>query len=291
MKLILEIILRDEFIVSSQRISIKISSTLELNKNFQMVNSVGEAIAQTSYRTIILSDIHLGSKHSKVNEVLSFLTAFSCKKLILNGDIIDGWQLRKSQKYWSETNTQFIKKVISKIVKEQTDVIYVRGNHDDFLDKIVPFAFPNIQIVKDYVLESGGSHYFVLHGDVFDNVTVNMRWLAMVGDVGYNLLLTLNRIYNYFRIKRGKPYFSLAQHMKQKVKSAVSYISDFEKELVKLTKHRHCQGVICGHIHTPANCLYGDIHYLNSGDWVESLTALVEDEQGIWSILYYKSIA
>ena len=253
---------------------------MELNIDFQMIDGGGEPVSQTNFRTIILSDIHLGSKHSKVHEVLSFLSSFSCKKLILNGDVIDGWQLRKSQKYWSETNTQFIKKIISKIVKEQTDVIYVRGNHDDFLDKIVPFAFPNIQVVKDYVLESQGRRYFVLHGDVFDHVTVNMRWLAMIGDVGYNFLLNLNRIYNYFRMKRGKPYFSLAQHMKQKVKSAVSYISDFEKELVKLSKHKHCNGVICGHIHSPANCHYGEIHYLNSGDWFESISDLVEDEQG-----------
>ncbi len=263
---------------------------MELDKDFQMINGCGEIISQTRYRTIVLSDIHLGSKHSKVHEVLGFLSSFSCEKLILNGDIIDGWQLRKSQKYWSEKNTQFIKKIISKIVKEQTDVIYVRGNHDDFLDKIVPFAFPNIQVVKDYMLDSNGKRYFVLHGDVFDNITVNMRWLAMIGDVGYNFLLNLNRIYNYFRIKRGKPYFSLAQHMKQKVKSAVSYISDFEKELVRLTKHKHCSGVICGHIHSPANCYYGDIHYLNSGDWVESLSALVEDEQGNWSVLHYQTV-
>jgi UDP-2,3-diacylglucosamine pyrophosphatase LpxH len=260
---------------------------LELNKNFQMNDSCGEPVKQTKYRTIVLSDIHLGSKHSRVHEVLAFLSAFSCKRLILNGDIIDGWQLKKTQKYWSDSNTQFIKKVISKIVKENTEVIYVRGNHDDFLDKIVPFAFPNMQVVKDYVLVSNDKRYFVLHGDIFDNVTVNMRWLAMIGDVGYNFLLNLNRIYNYFRMRRGKPYFSLAQHMKQKVKSAVSYISDFEKELVKLTRHRHCQGIICGHIHSPANCHYGEIHYLNSGDWVESLTALVEDESGNWSVLKY----
>jgi UDP-2,3-diacylglucosamine pyrophosphatase LpxH len=263
---------------------------LDINKDFTLTDGSGDPVTRTNFKTLILSDIHLGSKHSKVHEVLSFLSAMSCKTLILNGDIIDGWQLRKTQKYWSETNTQFIKKIISKIVKEQTDVIYVRGNHDDFLDKIVPFAFPNIQVVKDYVLETARGRYFVLHGDVFDNVTSHMKWLAMIGDVGYNFLLTINRLYNYFRRKRGKPYFSLAQHVKQKVKSAVSYISDFERELVKLTRHRHCQGVICGHIHTPANCYYGNIHYLNSGDWVESLTALAEDEDGEWRVLYYKLI-
>lgn len=264
---------------------------MELNVDFKMVNGVGEPVLNKCFRTIVLSDIHMGSKHSKIDEVLAFLSSFSCERLILNGDIIDGWQLRKTQKYWKETNTHFLKKIISKIVKEDTEVIYVRGNHDDFLDKFVPFIFPNIQIVKDYILESGGKRYFVLHGDIFDNITANMRWLAMIGDVGYNLLLNINRLYNYFRVKQGKSYFSLAQHMKHKVKSAVSYISDFEKELVKLTKRKNCQGVICGHIHTPADCYYGEIHYLNSGDWVESLSALAEDENGKWMVIHFSVVA
>ena len=114
-----------------------------------------------------------------------------------------------------------------------------------------------------------------------------MRWLAMLGDMGYTFLLWLNRIYNQRREKAGKPYFSLSQHVKHKVKSAVSYISDFEKELVKLAEAKKLDGIICGHIHQAANVWYGNIHYLNSGDWVESLTALVENEQGEWNIVSY----
>lgn len=138
-----------------------------------------------------------------------------------------------------------------------------------------------------YMLESNGKHYFVTHGDVFDKVTTQMKWLAKLGDIGYTLLLWLNSQYNRWRIKQGKPYYSLSQEIKQKVKSAVSYISDFEKVLAEFARKRQCDGVICGHIHHPENKMIGGIHYLNSGDWVETLSALTEDENGNWNILYY----
>lgn len=137
------------------------------------------------------------------------------------------------------------------------------------------------------MLESNGKHYFVTHGDVFDKVTTQMKWLAKLGDIGYTLLLWLNSQYNRWRIKQGKPYYSLSQEIKQKVKSAVSYISDFEKVLAEFARKRQCDGVICGHIHHPENKMIGGIHYLNSGDWVETLSALTEDENGNWNILYY----
>lgn len=169
-----------------------------------------------------------------------------------------------------------------------TEVIYVRGNHDDFLDNLIPFTFYNVKIVKDYVHESGGKRYFVTHGDAFDSITTRMKWLAQLGDAGYTFLLWLNKVYNVYRVKQGKPYYSLSQTIKQKVKSAVSYISDFENELVELARTKKCNGIICGHIHHPANLYYNDIHYLNSGDWVETLSALTEDLDGNWNIVYYK---
>ena len=212
------------------------------------------------YPTVVLSDIHLGSEHSRTEEVTNFLKHVDCDRL----------------------------KVLMKMMEKQgTQIIYVRGNHDDFLDNLVPFSFSNLSIVKDYVLETHGKRYLVTHGDIFDTITTNMRWLAMLGDIGYTFLLWLNRLYNQHREKMGKPYFSLSQHVKHKVKSAVSYISDFEKELVKLAEARKLDGIICGHIHQAANTWYGNIHYLNSGDWVESLTALVENEQGEWNIVSY----
>lgn len=243
------------------------------------------------YSTVVVSDIHLGSEHSHAREVTDFLKQIKCDKLILNGDIIDGWQLQKPGRKWKQEHTRFFKALMKMMETNNTEIVYIRGNHDDFLDNLVPLTFSNISIVKEYMLEDHGKRYYVTHGDVFDSVTTNMRWLARLGDVGYTLLLWLNRYYNRIREKQGKPYFSLSQVIKHKVKNAVSYISDFEQALVKLAKDKKADGVICGHIHHPANTYYDDIHYLNSGDWVESLSALVQDEQGEWTIVTYNEEA
>jgi len=238
------------------------------------------------YKTIVLSDIHLGSKNSQAKEVVRYLKKNTCDALILNGDIIDGWQLKKGGK-WKKMHTRFFRVVLKMIEKHKTEVIYLRGNHDDFLDNIVPFTFGDIKIVKELIIESNGKKYLVIHGDIFDAITTNMRWLAMLGDIGYTFLLWLNKVYNNRRIRKGLPYYSLSQAVKQKVKSAVSYISRYETELIKLARKKECQGVICGHIHHPAILQYDEITYMNSGDWVESLTALVESKKGNWEIIYY----
>lgn len=240
------------------------------------------------YRTIVLSDIHLGTTHSKTEEVGRFLQSVDCDTLILNGDIIDGWHLRKNGlARWKAKHTDFFKVIMKMMEKHGTRIIYVRGNHDDFLSALTPIALGNISIVRDLIYESGGKRYFVTHGDIFDSVTTNMKWLAQLGDTGYTLLLWINKFYNNYRSRRGLPYYSLSQTIKAKVKKAVSYISDFEQTLVQFANARRCDGVICGHIHHPANTYYGHIHYLNSGDWVESLSALAEDENGFWRILRY----
>lgn len=246
---------------------------------------------RTFYSTIVLSDIHLGTSHSKTVEVSNFLKSVNCRRLILNGDIIDGWALSKGGTWkWQAKHTDFFKVIMKMMEKQGTEVIYVRGNHDDFLDGLAPMTFYNIKIVRDFIHESHGLRYFVTHGDIFDTVTTRMKWLAQLGDVGYTFLLWLNRIYNVYRARHGQPYYSLSQAIKQKVKSAVSYISDFEEELVKFARTRKCDGIICGHIHHPANTYYDDIHYLNSGDWVETLSALVEDEEGNWEVLRYEDM-
>ena len=137
------------------------------------------------YRTIVLSDIHLGTTHSKVEEVSQLLRSVNCDKLILNGDIIDGWHMKKNgTRKWQPAHTQFFKIIMKLMEKCGTEVIYVRGNHDDFLDNLAPIRFANIQIVKDYVLKSEGKSYFVTHGDIFDRVTTQMKWLALLGDMG-----------------------------------------------------------------------------------------------------------
>jgi UDP-2,3-diacylglucosamine pyrophosphatase LpxH len=246
-------------------------------------------LKNANYKTIVLSDIHLGTKNSKAKEVVRFLKSSACETLILNGDIIDGWQLRKGAK-WKKKHTRFFRSVLKMMEKHDTQVIYVRGNHDDFMDNILPFKFGNISIVKDFVYRSFDKNYFVLHGDIFDAITTNLRWLAKLGDIGYTFLLWINKLYNNRRIKKGLPYFSLSQAIKLKVKGAVSYISDYEGELVKIARVKNCQGVICGHIHHPAITTYNDVVYMNSGDWVESMTALVEDYKGNWKIIHYTDL-
>lgn len=240
---------------------------------------------QKFYPTIVISDVHLGTEHSKTAQLAEFLRTVNCNTLILNGDIIDGWHLQKGGKgKWKKEHTDFFKIIMKMMENHNTKVIYVRGNHDDFIDYIAPLSFANINIVKDYIHVKNGRRYYVVHGDIFDNVTSKMVWLAKLGDVGYTLLLWINRIYNVYRSKRGLPYFSLSQSIKQKVKSAVSYISNYENELVSLARSRHADGIICGHIHQPADRMIDGIHYLNSGDWVESMSALLEHEDGTWEV-------
>lgn len=238
------------------------------------------------FKTIILSDIHLGIRNSRVKEVVEFLSAHKCDTLILNGDIIDGWQLKKSGE-WKKKHTSFFRIIMKYMHKYNTRVIYLRGNHDDFLDEILPFSFGQFIIKRTHILQSGTKKYYVVHGDIFDSITTNLKWLAKLGDIGYTFLLWLNRHYNHYRTKRGLSYYSLSQVVKAKVKSAVSFINDYEEQLCEVAKANECNGVICGHIHQAADKMIKDIHYLNSGDWVETMSALVETHEGKWSIVYY----
>jgi UDP-2,3-diacylglucosamine pyrophosphatase LpxH len=241
---------------------------------------------KTHFKTIVISDVHLGTAGSKAKELTNFLKQFSCDKLILNGDIIDGWQLKKYGS-WKRKHTRFFKTVLKMIEDHDTKVIYLRGNHDDFLDQVLPLKVGNFSIQRDYVLKWKDQKYYVTHGDVFDSITTKLKWVAKLGDLGYTFLLWFNKIYNQYRTRRGLPYYSLSQVIKQKVKSAVSYVSDFEVQLAELARIKECDGIICGHIHQPAIKSLGGIVYLNSGDWVESLSALVQDENGEWSLMYY----
>ncbi len=242
------------------------------------------------YKTVVISDVHLGSSGSKAEDATTFLKQLSCEKLILNGDIIDGWQLKKYGT-WRKKHTGFLRVVLRMMEKDNTKVIYIRGNHDDFLDQVMPLVVgKNFQIRRDYVLKSGKKKFFVTHGDVFDSITSHMKWLAYLGDIGYTFLLWINKFYNQYRSFRGFPYFSLSQSIKQKVKMAVNFISDFEEKLAELAKARQCDGIICGHIHKPDIKTFDGITYMNSGDWVESLSALVEDHNHEWSLVYFYTV-
>ena len=239
-------------------------------------------------RTVFISDVHLGSPDSKAREAVDFLKHVKCEKLVLNGDIIDAWSLRRGAK-WSNRHTKFVRTVLKMSEKHDVEVIYLRGNHDDILDRFLPLAFGSIQLVREHIHHSAdGKRYLVVHGDGFDSVSSRHRWLAMAGSVGYDILLRFNRIYNRWRAWRGQPYFSLSQKIKARVKSAVSYIDRYETQLQQFAQHRNCHGIICGHIHTPEDRQVGDVHYLNSGDWVESLSAVVEHLDGRFELIRYE---
>jgi len=233
------------------------------------------------YKAIIVSDLHLGTKDSKAKEFIEFLDSHPTDLLILNGDIIDGWALNRGAK-WKKKHTNAISKILK--VSNKTKVIWVRGNHDEFITEFIGTHFGNIAIVEDYVLDVGDKKYFVFHGDVIDVFITKYKWLAKIGSVGYDLALWLNRWYNKYRAWRKLPYQSISQQIKAKVKSAVSYINDFENTAIKMANKHNCDGVICGHIHQPADLIINNNHYLNSGDWVENRTAILLDRQDNISI-------
>ncbi len=232
------------------------------------------------FRTVIISDVHLGAPDCQVEKVNYFLKHVHCERLILNGDIIDGWSLKRKGG-WTRGHTRFVRLVLKKMEKKGTEVIYIRGNHDDVLAKVLPLSFDNLRLVEDFVHESAdGKRYICLHGDAFDAVTQNSKLLAVLGDIGYQGLLKLNRYYNRYRSWRGKEFFSLSKAIKARVKTAVNYISRFEDSVVNYTRRRDCDGFICGHIHSAADKMIDGLRYLNSGDWMESNTAIVEHFDG-----------
>lgn len=234
-----------------------------------------------------MSDVHLGTPDSKALEAIEFLKRVRCEKLILNGDIIDGWQLKRGGQ-WTDSHTKFVRTILKKMEKEHMEVIYLRGNHDDILERFLPVGFGRLQIVHEYIHETPQGKYLVVHGDGFDSVTTDHKFIAVAGSVAYEMLLRINRVYNRWREWRGKGYFSLSKEIKAKVKMAVSHLSRFEEQLCSLANLRDCVGVICGHVHTPEDRDVEGIHYLNSGDWVESLTAIVESKAGAFEVIQYE---
>jgi UDP-2,3-diacylglucosamine pyrophosphatase LpxH/glycosyltransferase involved in cell wall biosynthesis len=233
-----------------------------------------------NFRTIFISDVHLGTADAKVHEVIDFLKHTRCEKLVLNGDIIDGWALKRGAK-WRKRHSRFIRTVLKKMEKDDTEVVYLRGNHDDILERFLPLGFGKLQFVKEHIHKGvDGKRYLVVHGDGFDAVSTNHKWIAVLGAIGYDALLAANRIYNRYRAWRGKDYYSVSRAIKARVKSAVNFVGEYELQLQDFARRKNCDGIICGHIHTPEDKQVGDIRYLNSGDWVESLTAIVEHYDG-----------
>jgi len=234
--------------------------------------------APTAYRTGWISDLHLGSRASNAAAALDFLKAHDFEKLYVVGDLIDIWKLRRSR-YWPQGHTDVINQILYKAQKG-TQVIFIPGNHDDFCRNFLG-VFGNVAIRTNDVHETAdGTRLVVMHGHEFDGVTKYAQWLAVIGDIGYSVLFTVNRWFNRARSLFGMGYWSLSAYIKSKVKDAVNFVSDFEESLVKYAGDHDAQGVVCGHIHTPKISRIGDLNYYNCGDWVESGTALVEHHDG-----------
>ena len=237
-------------------------------------------------KTVIVSDVHLGMPDCKAAQAAHFLRHTRCDKLILNGDIVDAWHLKRLGG-WNQAHTGFIRTVLRKMEKENTQIIYLRGNHDDILDRFIPIQLDNLTVTDEHVLSTSRGDYLIVHGDGFDAVTTNHRWLAQIGGYGYNALLRFNRVINWFRQLMGKENFSLAKWVKAKVKGAVSPVGRYEAQVLELARWKQCKGLICGHIHTPTDKMLEEVHYLNSGDWVESLTAIIEHYDGTFEVITY----
>jgi UDP-2,3-diacylglucosamine pyrophosphatase LpxH len=241
------------------------------------------------YRAIFLSDIHLGTAGCKAAHLLDFLRHNESESLYLIGDIIDGWALR-SRFYWPQSHNDVIQKVLRK-ARKGTRVVYVPGNHDEVARQFCGLKFGDVTISADaqYQLRDGRT-LWVVHGDIADGVIRHAKWLAHLGDALYDWILWLNRHLNNLRARFGFGYWSLSQYLKYKVKNAVSFISDYEHVLIREARRRGYDGVICGHIHHAQIRTVDGALYVNDGDWVESLTALVETHEGDLRIVVWDTI-
>ena len=227
-----------------------------------------------------MSDLHLGARQSQTDKIISFLDNNTTEKLILNGDIIDGWALKGNGK-WTKDCTKIFRKFM-KMSEKNTKVVYIRGNHDDFLKDFIPFKLNNIRIVRKYIHTGiDNRKYFCFHGDVLDFVIMEARWLAVIGGWSYDIVIKFNTLYNKIRKWFNLPYHSLANTIKQSVKGAINFVSDFEDNAKGLTKQKGYDVAVCGHIHHPK--IEND--YMNSGDFCENSTCLVEDYNGEWKII------
>ncbi len=242
------------------------------------------ATSTRRFRALFISDVHLGAKGCQAERLLDFMRDHDADVIYLVGDIVDGWQLRSGW-YWPQAHNDVVQKLLRQ-ARKGVRIIYLPGNHDEFLRDYYGTHFGGVE-VQDKAMHEGadGRRYLVIHGDHFDLVVTQARWLALLGDKAYDFAITANRIFNALRRRLGFPYWSLSQWAKLKVKNAVNFIGQFEKTLVAEAQRHAADGVICGHIHHAViHDDYG-IRYINCGDWVESCTAVVEHHDGKFEII------
>ena len=242
-------------------------------------------VAEHHYRSVWISDVHLGTRGSQAKALLGFLRTFDCDTLYVVGDLIDIWAMKRGV-YWTQEHSDVIQKILRK-GRKGSKIIYIPGNHDE---RIADFTgdYANVHIQsRAYHTTVDGRLLLVAHGHELDTVVQNMGWLAHVGDIGYQLLLRLNSPINLVRRLLGRGHWSLSAYVKSRVKNVVNFIGCFEESMVHFASDARAQGIICGHIHTAAIRRIKDLDYYNTGDWVESRTALVEETDGTLKILQF----
>jgi len=236
------------------------------------------------FRALFISDVHLGARGCQADRLLDFLRWHDADTIYLVGDIVDGWALRSGW-YWPQTHNDIVQKLLRK-ARKGARIIYVPGNHDEFMRDYYGTHFGGIEVVENGIhVGLDGRRYLVIHGDLFDLVVTQARWLALLGDKAYDFAIVVNRVFNSVRRKLGFGYWSLSQWAKLKVKNAVSYIGEYEKTLVSEAQRHSADGVVCGHIHHAAIHDEFGIRYINCGDWVESCTAIAEHPDGRFEII------
>lgn len=241
------------------------------------------------YRAIWISDFHLGTRGCKAEFLLDFLRQTESEYLYLVGDIVDGWRLKKSW-YWVQSHNDVVQKILRK-ARKGTNVFYIPGNHDEWLRDYVDLQMSGVQLLPEAIhVTADGRRLLVIHGDAFDGVVRYARWLALLGDGAYELMLKINHAFNIVRRRLGYPYWSLSAYVKSKVKNAVQFVSDYADAIVAEARRRGVDGIVCGHIHQAEIRHVGGVLYCNDGDWVESCTALVEHFDGRLEILHWMQL-
>lgn len=241
------------------------------------------------YRSVFISDVHLGTRMSQAGVLLEFIKTLECERMYLVGDIIDGWAMRRSF-YWPQQHNDVIQKLM-RLARKGVQITYISGNHDEFMRSFGDHQFGNIELSESALyVDLQGRTYLVMHGDQFDAVIKNMKWLSLIGSWAYDLSIKFNILVSKIRDVFGLPYWSLSAWAKYKVKQAVNFISDYEENLTSFARTKDVQGIICGHIHHANIRDIQGIAYMNCGDWVESCTALVEHLDGRWEIIRYEDI-
>ena len=245
--------------------------------------------APKQFRTLFISDVHLGSRAAKADFLIDFLRYHEAETIYLVGDIVDGWRLRRSW-HWPQSHNDVVQKLLRQ-ARKGTSITYIAGNHDEFLRMFQGVHFGGI-VVADRAIHvaADGRRFLVIHGDQFDTVVMNARWLAYLGDRAYELAIFANRLVARVRRLFGLPYWSFSSWAKIKVKQAVNFIGAFQEVLTEEARRSTVDGVICGHIHHAAIEAFGDVQYINTGDWVESCTAVVEHFDGMMEILHWPHI-